>query len=132
MVVTDYSCNTVTRLEQNPETIYKFLLDPISIDFSFWDDLITYGIEFFKSAIIKQTNPLYNSPSLLKPTKSPAKYTSHFSKYILLNIRHTSLEIISSFLKVCAHLIVSIVPLLILCNNHIGVNGKSSSSIRYD
>ena len=29
------------------------------------DDLITYGIEFFKPTIIKQINPLYNSPQLL-------------------------------------------------------------------
>ena len=32
------------------------------------DDLITYGIEFFKPAVIKQTNTLYNLPSLLQPT----------------------------------------------------------------
>ena len=31
------------------------------------DDLITYGIEFFKPTIIKQTNPLYNSHPLLQP-----------------------------------------------------------------
>ena len=64
MVVTDYSTNNETRLGQNPETNYEFLLETISIDFSFWDYLIKYGIEFFKPTIIKETNPLYNSPSL--------------------------------------------------------------------
>ena len=96
------------------------------------DDLITYGIEFFKPTIINQTNPLYNSPSLLQPTKSPAKYSSHLCKYISWNIRHTSLEILSSFLRVCAYLTASIVPLLILSKNDNDGNTNCSSSLQYD
>ena len=76
MVVTDYRSNIEIRLGQNPETIYKFLLEPVK-------------------PIIKQTNPSYSSPLLLQLTKPPAKYSSHFCKYISSNVRHTSLEILS-------------------------------------
>ena len=122
MLVTDYSCNNESRLGQNPETIYKFLLEPVN----------TYGIEFFKPIIIKQSSSLHNLPSLLQPTKPPSKYSSHFCNYISSNIRHTSLDILPSLLRVCAHLTASIVLLLTLCSNDNDGNRKCSSSIRYD
>ena len=113
-------------LDKVPRQSISSSLSQLALILVSGDDLITYGIEFFKPTIIKQTNTLYNSPSLLQPTKSPAKYFSHFCGYILSNIRHTSLEILPSFLRVCAHLTASIVPLLILCNNDNNGNGMYS------
>ena len=65
MVVADYSFNTETRLISNLETIYKLLLQQVSIDFSFsgWLNHLWNVIEFFKPTTINQINPLHNSPA---------------------------------------------------------------------
>ena len=93
------------------------------------EDLIAFGRVNFH----KVYQSLVYSPPLLQPTKSPAKYSSHFYNLQVQFVkqRHTSLEISPSFLRVSAHLTASIVPLLILCNSDSDDN-KCSSSIWYD
>ena len=39
------------------------------------DDFITYRIDPFKPTIMKQTIPLYSSPSSSQPIISPPKYS---------------------------------------------------------
>ena len=113
------SCSRFLKLDP----FYGWLSQTIALTLRLdWDN--------FKAIIIKQTNPLHNSPSLLWTMKSPLKYSSYFCKYILPNIRYTLLEIVPSFLRVCAHLTVFIVPWLLLCNNDNDGNRKYSSSIR--
>ena len=94
------------------------------------NDLITYGINFFKPTIIKQTSLLYNSPSLLRSTKSQ-KSTLHIfvSTFRQTDTHHW--KFYPDSFRVCAHLTASIAPLLILCNNGNDGNRKCSGSIHF-
>ena len=96
------------------------------------DDFITYGIDLFKPTIMKQTMPVYSSPSSSQPIISPSKCSWLFSKYISSKIIHTSSEIFPSIRNALAHLTASIVPLLIFCSNDKDGNGKSWSETLYD
>ena len=96
------------------------------------DDFISYGIDSFKPTIMKQTMPLYSSPSSSQPIISPQKYSWRFCKYISSKIIHTSSEIFPSIRNAFAHLTASIVPLLIFCSNDKDGNGKSWSKTLYN
>ena len=78
----------------------------------------------FNPNIIKQTSPSFNSSFLSEAIGS--------FKYISSNKRQISSDILPSFFKICAYLIASTFPLLILLHKDKDGKEKSSNNVLFD